>query len=398
MLDPSDHREIGRKLDLFHFQEEAPGMVFWHPKGLLLFRILEGIIARHVRRDGFSEVRTPQLLRLPVWETSGHLRHAGHMFVFRGESEAESFAIKPVSCPGHIEIFKRRAPSYRELPVRYAELGVVHRDEPSGTLHGLFRLRQFTQDDGHIFCADEHIEAEIARFASSLLKLYSALGFGALKVAFASRPDDRAGSDQSWDRAERLLQSAAEKADLVLDPAPKSGAFYGPKLEFSLADRLGRAWQCGTIQLDLLLPERFGAEYVGRSGARERPLLLHRATFGSLERFLGILLEQHEGKLPLWLAPDQVIVLPVAPSDQEYAERVAGAFAAAGVRAAIERADETLARRIVAAHEASAPYVAVVGAREASAESVNLRHAGEQRPLPLARALAEIAPGCQPPV
>lgn len=398
MLAPSDHRELAKKLDLFHFQEEAPGMVFWHPKGLTLFRCLEGIIARHVQRDGFQEVRTPQLLRLPVWEASGHLRHADHMFVFHGENAAESFAIKPVSCPGHIEIFRRRAASYRDLPLRYAELGVVHRDEPSGTLHGLFRLRQFTQDDGHIFCQAHHVEAEVARFARSLLELYSALGFRELQVAFASRPDNRAGSDAEWDQAEAMLQRSAELAGLEPQPAPKSGAFYGPKLEFSLEDRLGRSWQCGTIQLDLLLPERFDISYVGSTGARERPLLLHRATFGSLERYLGILLEQHADRLPLWLAPEQLAVLPVAASEREYAERVVRAFSAVGVRASLDAGEETLARRIFAAHEALVPVVAVVGAREAAAESVNLRSGSEQRLVPLREALAELSPQCQAPI
>lgn len=398
MLDANDHREIGRKLDLFHFQEEAPGMVFWHPRGLPLYRMLEGIIGRHVRRDGFLEVRTPQLLRLPIWEASGHLAHSGqHMFVLR--EGPESFAVKPVSCPGHIEIFRRRAASYRDLPLRYAELGVVHRDEPSGTLHGLFRLRQFTQDDGHIFCMPEHVEAEVARFSRSLLELYRALGFADIEVFFASRPDDRVGSDESWDRAEQMLLRAAESAGLSLKPAPKSGAFYGPKLEFSLADRLGRAWQCGTMQLDLVLPERFDVSYVASSGARERPILLHRATFGSLERFLGILLEHHAGHMPAWLAPEQVIVLAVSGSENAYAERVVQALVDAGIRASLGGdAEETLARRVLAAHEAGAAYVAVVGAREARDGSINLRRGAEKREIPLADAVRELAEECRPPI
>lgn len=397
MLDASDHREIGKNLDLFHFQEQAPGMVFWHPRGLALFDVLEGIVSRHVQRDGFSKVRTPQLLRLPIWQTSGHLEHAGqHMFVFDGAGP-ESFAVKPVNCPGHLELFRRAAASYRDLPLKYAELGIVHRNEPSGTLHGLFRLRQFTQDDGHVFCAEEHVEAEIARFSRSLLALYSALGFSEFQVSFASRPDQRAGSDASWDRAETMLLAAAKSAGLSPELSAKSGAFYGPKLEFALSDRLGRSWQCGTIQLDLVLPERFDVEYVASSGRRERPLMLHRATFGSLERFLGILLEHHAEHLPAWLAPDQLVILPVSASETEYAARVERAFRDACLRTRVLTAEESLSRRVLHAHEAGAAYVAVVGEREARAQSVNLRRGSERRDLPLAQAIAELGTQCALP-
>src|SRR5690606_37683340 len=352
--------------------EEAPGMVFWHPRGLALYRMLEGVIQRHVRRDGFLEVRTPQVLRRSVWETSGHLRHAGQHMFLTGEGKDAS-AIKPVSCPGHMELFKHRSVSYRELPVRYAELGVVHRDEPSGTLHGLFRLRQFTQDDGHIFCEGEHVAAEIERFARSLEELYAALGFAKLEVWFASRPDDREGSDAVWDRAEALLLQSAKRAGLSPKPAPKSGAFYGPKLEITLADRLGRSWQCGTIQIDLVLPERFDVESVTRSGGRARPVLLHRATLGSLERFLGVLLEHHANELPPWLAPEQAAVLPVTASDREYGARAAGELSDAGVRVRLDDRDESLSKKVLASHEAASAFVLVVGPREAASETVSLR-------------------------
>jgi threonyl-tRNA synthetase len=395
MLAANDHREIGRRLDLFHFQEEAAGMVFWHPRGYRTLSALEALIRRHAAADGFAEVRTPQLLRQPIWEASGHWQHfKDNMFLMADDA----LAVKPVSCPGHLEILRRRAPSYRDLPLRYSELGLVHRNEPSGTLHGLFRLRQFTQDDGHVFCELSQIEPEVARFCHSLVKLYDALGFSGVEVTFASRPDERAGSDEVWDSAERLLQQAAARAGLSPLHAPKAGAFYGPKLEFSLPDRLGRRWQCGTIQLDLVLPERFDVAYVDASGARQRPLMLHRATLGSLERFLGVVLEQHDGHLPAWLAPDQVAVLPIEAEQHGYAREVQAELLRAGLRAVSDASRETLARRVALAHEAAIPYVAVVGRREAESRSVSLRHGEAQRVLPLAETVQELGRACAPPL
>lgn len=395
MLAMDDHREIGRRLGLFHFQEEAAGMVFWHPRGYSTLRALEQLIRRHAEADGFAEVRTPQLLRQPIWQASGHFSHfRSGMFLL----EEESLGLKPVSCPGHLEIVRRRAPSYRDLPLRYSELGLVHRNEPSGTLHGLFRLRQFTQDDGHVFCEEAQVELEVARFCSSLLKLYRALGFEGVEVAFATRPDDRAGSDQTWDRAEDLLRSAAERAGLEPVLSPKAGAFYGPKLEFALPDRLGRRWQCGTIQLDLVLPERFDIEYIDASGARRRPLMLHRATLGSLERFLGILLEQHAGRLPPWLAPEQVLVLPVGLEQREYARQVTLELKRAGLRASCDARDESLARRVAQAHEQAVPFAAVVGPREQAAGSLSLREADQQRVLARAEATRWLGERCAAPL
>ena len=396
MLDIDDHREIGRRLDLFHFQEEAGGMVFWHPRGLAAYRALEGVIRRHAERDGFEEVKTPELLRLPIWEASGHLRHfEGGMFLV----EQEQAALKPVSCPGHLEILRRRCPSYRDLPLRYAELGVVHRNEPSGTLHGLFRLRQFTQDDGHVFCSSEaQMQSEVARFAGSLYALYRAFGFAEVDVAFATRPEQRAGSDELWDRAEALLRAAAAAAGLKPEVVPGGGAFYGPKLEFALPDRLGRRWQCGTIQLDLVLPERFDVDYVDASGARSRPLMLHRATLGSMERFLGVLLEQHRGSLPPWLAPEQVRVLPVDASAQAYAEQLVKRLRNSGLRSAGDGRSETLSRRVLGAHELGVPFVVVVGQREERASTVSLRTRSGQRVIGLAEAVEELAELCAPPI
>jgi threonyl-tRNA synthetase len=312
--------------------------------------------------------------------------------------EDDALAVKPVSCPGHLEILRRRAPSYRDLPLRYSELGLVHRNEPSGTLHGLFRLRQFTQDDGHVFCEVEQVEAEVARFCRSLVGLYAALGFAEVEVSFATRPDDRAGSDAVWDEAERLLAQAAARAELKPQLAPKAGAFYGPKLEFSLPDRLGRRWQCGTIQLDLVLPERFDVSYVDAAGARRRPLMLHRATLGSLERFLGVVLEQHAGKLPGWLAPDQVVVIPIEAELAAYADEVVSELRGARLRASADHRNESLARRVALAHEQGVPYVAVVGQRERGARSLSLRQSDAQRVLPLAEAVTELAKLCAPPL
>ena len=395
MLAANDHREIGRRLDLFHFQEEAAGMVFWHPRGYRTLRALEALIRRHAEADGFAEVRTPQLLRQPIWEASGHWQHfRENMFLMADDA----LAVKPVSCPGHLEILRRRAPSYRDLPLRYCELGLVHRNEPSGTLHGLFRLRQFTQDDGHVFCEAGQIEAEVARFCQSLVKLYGALGFERVEVSFASRPDERAGTDEVWDRAEQLLQQAAVRAGIAPVHAPKAGAFYGPKLEFALPDRLGRRWQCGTIQLDLVLPERFDVAYVDASGARQRPLMLHRATLGSLERFLGIVLEQHDGRLPAWLTPDQVVVLPIEADQHDYARQVEAELRVAGLRAVSDPSRETLARRVALAHENGIPYVAVVGRREQAGRSLSLRHADAQRVVSLDEAVRELRQACAPPL
>jgi threonyl-tRNA synthetase len=382
-------------MDLFHFQEEAAGMVFWHPRGYRTLRALEALVRRHAEADGFAEVRTPQLLRQPIWQASGHWQHfRSGMFCL----EDESLAVKPVSCPGHLEILRRRAPSYRDLPLRYSELGLVHRNEPSGTLHGLFRLRQFTQDDGHVFCQPEQVEAEVARFCRSLVKLYEALGFADVEVSFATRPDDRAGSDAVWDQAERMLEQAAKRAQLVPQLAPKAGAFYGPKLEFSLPDRLGRRWQCGTIQLDLVLPERFDVSFMDAAGVRQRPLMLHRATLGSLERFLGVVLEQHGGQLPAWLAPDQVVVVPIETELAPYAEQVVAALRETGLRVVCDARNESLARRIALAHEDGIPFVAVIGRRERDARRLSLRARDEQWLVPLDEAVTELVRRCAAPL
>lgn len=376
MSDDCDHRRLGHGMDLFHFEEEAPGMVFWHPRGFTVYRLLEAEVRRQIERDEFAEVRSPQLLRRSIWERSGHWASYGEgMFRIAGEDE-DGLALKPVNCPGHVRLFERRMPSYRDLPLRLAEFGVVHRDEPSGALAGLFRLRQFTQDDGHIFCREDQVEAEVARFAGGLFAFYRRLGFDRVEVGLSTRPAVRAGSDALWDRAEAWLASAASGAGISPQLQPGEGAFYGPKLEFVLKDRLGRGWQCGTIQLDLVLPERFDLGYVGEDGARHRPVMLHRALLGSLERFLGVLLEHCGGALPAWLAPEQVVVAPVTEAQAGAARAVHDTFVAAGLRSRLDARGATLGKRLREAHLAGVPFVAVVGAREAEARAVSLSPRG----------------------
>jgi len=401
MVEPQDHRHIAQRLGLFHMQEEAPGMAFWHPRGWTLFQAIEGAVRRHMEADGFLEVRSPQILRQAVWEASGHWEHfRENMFVLEEERVA---ALKPVSCPAHFYIAQKMSLSYRDLPLRLGELGLVHRNEQSGALHGLFRLRQFTQDDGHIFCAPEQIADEVRSFCEGLSRFYEAFGFSDMEVGFSTRPDDRAGSDEAWDQAEQLLAEAAEAASLSPQLQPGEGAFYGPKLEFALHDHFGRKWQCGTIQLDLVLAERFDVAYADRDGGRRRPAILHRAVLGSLERFLGILLEQVDGALPGWLAPEQLVVLPIGEDHRGYAEEVLGAAHRAGLRAELD-ADESLAKRIHRAHERGVPHAFVVGGREQEARSVSWRQRASSpearaasRAQPLDEALAELAERCAPP-
>jgi threonyl-tRNA synthetase len=397
MLVATDHRILGQELDLFHLQEEAPGMVFWHPRGFAMYRALECAIRAWTVSAGFEEVKTPELLRSAIWEQSGHWQNfRQHMFAF--SDDGKSAAMKPVNCPGHAQIVKKRSLSHRDLPLRIAEFGVVHRDEPSGVLHGLLRLRQFTQDDGHVFLAESAIETEVLSFCSSLHDFYQALGFSTISVNFATRPVERAGSDQTWDRAERALANAARRAGLACALKAGEGAFYGPKLEFELADRHGRLWQCGTIQLDFVLPERFELSYDDRSGARVRPAMLHRAMVGSLERFLGILLEHHCGRLPAWLAPEQIRVLPVHPEQHSYAEQVRAGLRARGLRAGLDSARESLGRRVAGAHALGIPLLWIVGARECAERSVTERGPGAERlRLPLIEALSLAARTCAPP-
>lgn len=395
MLDLNDHRAIGQKQALFHFQEEAPGMVFWHPRGFALYRLLEDRARRFIARDGYKEVRSPQILSQSIWESSGHWSNfRENMFVF-GEP-SKPVALKPVSCPGHIQIVNRGSLSYRDLPLRLAEFGLVHRNEPAGALYGLFRLRQFTQDDGHIFCSADQIREEVAKFCRSLSGFYRAFGFDDFKVSFASRPPQRVGSDEDWDRAEAELSAGAEMGGLKCELSPGEGAFYGPKVELALRDRLGREWQCGTIQLDLQMPERFDVRYSDALGQRPRPAILHRALFGSLERFIGVLLEHHAGALPPWLAPVQVVVAPLGVEQRASAERLVAALPS--LRTEIDARGESLSRRIVDAHAIGAPFIAVIGPREAAKGSVSLRdRSGDSREVSLENVVEVLSRACAEP-
>ena len=389
-MDSHDHRVLGPRLGLFHQQEEGPGTVFWHPRGALVYRLIESYIRDEMRRGGFREVRTPQLLARSLWERSGHWSKFGeNMFVFAdGE---RSYALKPMNCPGHIQLFRQHVRSYRDLPVRFSEFGACHRYEPSGALHGLMRGRAFTQDDAHVFCLREHIDGEVARFCELLRRVYRRFGFDEFIVGFSTRPAAREGSDALWDEAESLLAGAARKAGLQPRLQPGEGAFYGPKLEFILKDQDGREWQCGTIQVDMVLPEKLDAEFVDAAGARQRPLMIHHAVLGSIERFLAVLLEHHRGWLPFWLVPDQVAVAPVSDAQSDYARSVCAELETAGLRCIIDEADETLSRRIVAAHERGIPVFATVGAREVAEGSVSLRERGGRSVvLSLAEAVARL--------
>ncbi len=390
LLPPDDHRSLIARLDLCHFQDEAPAMVFWHPRGFTLYRLLEAAARDHVLASGYREVRTPQLLRRPVWEASGHWDKFHDAMFAVGDA-----ALKPVSCPGHIQLVKKLAPSWRDLPIRLAEFGNCHRDEASGTLHGLMRLRQFTQDDGHIFCADDQVAGEVARFCRELPAFYARFGFTAISIALSLRPPDRLGDDAWWDRAEGELRAVVDELGLPYVVQPEAGAIYGPKLEFILRDRRGREWQCGTIQLDFVMPQRFDVRYVDASGDKRHVVMIHRALFGSLERFLGVLLEHHGAALPAWLAPEQVAVLPVAPEHRARAAEVTAALGS--VRARLDADDETLGRRIAIANHDGVPFVVVIGDREISDGTLAVRSRDAKWTAPANEAIADLAKRCAPP-
>ncbi len=395
-MDLNDHRHLGRRLDLFHQQEEGPGMVFWHPRGFALYHLIEDYIRARMRKAGFAEIRTPQVLSRALWEKSGHWQKFGaNMFAFHqdGEEGHRDYALKPMSCPGHVQVFNADLRSFRDLPLRYAEFGVCHRNEPSGALAGLMRTRAFVQDDAHIFCLEEHVVPEVARFCGLLREVYADFGFDDVIVGFSTRPALREGAEDVWDRAEAALQAAADAAGLGYRVQAGEGAFYGPKLEFVLKDARGREWQCGTIQLDLVLPEKLDARYVDSHSNRLRPVMIHHAVLGSIERFIAILLEHYEGRLPLWLAPDQVAVASVTSAVADYARKVHEALVAAGFRGMADTRDERIGRKVADARSSGIPVFIAVGAAEAANGTVALRRTdGGQDVVPLAAAIARLKP------
>ncbi|WP_140986101.1 threonine--tRNA ligase [Asticcacaulis tiandongensis] len=396
-----DHRKIGRQMDLFHMQEEGRGMVFWHPKGWTLWQTLEAYIRRKLDKAGYVEVRTPQVLDSTFWQKSGHWdKYRANMFVCE-TVEGETLAVKPMSCPGHVQVFNVGLRSYRELPIRMGEFGSCHRYEPSGSLHGLMRVRAFTQDDGHIFCREDQVVSEVSDFVTLTQQVYADLGFEVDEIALSTRPapDVRAGTDEQWDQSEAMLLDASRKAGVEPRIAPGDGAFYGPKLEFIVRDAIGRTWTCGTIQLDMVLPERLSAEYVAEDGSRRRPIMLHRAIFGSFERFIGITIENYAGKFPLWLAPLQVMVAPITSDTNDYAQQVAQKLRNAGIRVDTDLRNEKINYKIREHSLAKVPVIAVIGRKEAETGEVALRYLGQdgQSILSLDEAVRVLTTGAAPP-
>jgi len=395
-----DHRRIGKDMGLFHMQEEAAGSIFWHPKGWKLYRAAEDYMRRRLDEGGYQEVKTPQLVDRALWEASGHWeKFREHMFIASVEDEDKLLALKPMNCPCHVQIFRQGIRSYRELPLRMAEFGACHRYEPSGALHGIMRVRAFTQDDAHIFCTEDQIASETVRFVALLSSVYADFGFPTFRVKFSDRPATRAGSNETWDKAECALREACATAGVEYELNPGEGAFYGPKLEFVLRDAIGRDWQCGTLQVDFVLPERLDAEYVGEDGARHRPVMLHRAILGSFERFLGILIEQYAGRFPLWLAPVQAAVATIVSDADDYAREVARRMQAAGLSVKLDLSNQKINAKVREHSLQHVPVIAVVGRKEAEQGTVALRRLGgeAQELLPLDEAIRGLAEEATPP-
>ena len=385
-----DHRKLGKQLGLFHLQEEAAGSVFWHTKGWVLYREIEAYVRRRLDAAGYGEVKTPQMVDRSLWEASGHWEKFGeNMFTAQSEDE-RTLALKPMNCPCHVQIFRQGIKSYRDLPLRMAEFGSCHRNEPSGALHGIMRVRAFTQDDAHIFCTEDQINEESVEFCSLLQSIYADFGFDDVRVKFSDRPEVRAGDDATWDRAEAALSDATKAAKLETVLNPGEGAFYGPKLEFVLRDAIGRDWQCGTLQVDFVLPDRLDAEYVGEDGNRHRPVMLHRAILGSMERWIGILIEQYAGRFPPWLAPVQIVVASITDQANDYACEIADAAADLGLRVEKDLRNEKISYKVREHSVMKVPFILAVGGREAEAGTVALRRLGsnEQRVIDTNEALA----------
>ena len=367
-----DHRKLARKLDFFHMQEEAPGMVFWHPRGWTLWQTVEQYMRGVYKDSGYQEIRCPQIMDVSLWQKSGHWdNYAENMFFT--ESEKREYALKPMNCPGHVQVFNSGLRSYRELPVRYGEFGGCHRNEPSGALHGIMRVRAFTQDDGHVFCTEEQIEPEVTAFHRQALAVYRDFGFDDIAVKIALRPEKRLGSDDNWDRAEEALRNALSRCDVEWEELPGEGAFYGPKIEYHMRDCLGREWQVGTMQVDFMMPTRLGAQYVAEDGSRQAPVMLHRAIVGSMERFIGILIEHYAGSMPLWLSPLQAVVLNITDAQREYAESVTQRLQKSGLRVKTDLRNEKIGFKIREHTLQKIPYLLVVGDKEVEAGAVAVR-------------------------
>ena len=394
-----DHRKIGRELGLFHIEEHSPGMIFWHDKGWTLYRTLEQFVRSKLQTRGYIEVKTPTLVDRSLWEASGHWEKFRENMFIAPSDEDKVLAVKPMNCPCHVQIFNQGLKSYRELPLRMAEFGSCHRNEPSGSLHGIMRIRGFTQDDAHIFCMEDQITSETIAFCDLLKEVYRAFGFTEIQVKFSDRPPTRAGSDATWDKAENALKDAVNAAGLEWTLNPGEGAFYGPKLEFVLRDALGRDWQCGTLQVDFVLPERLDAQYIGADGNKHRPVMLHRAILGSLERFIGILIEQYAGKFPLWLSPVQVVVATITDAAIPYAEEVQKELRASGIRAELDVRNEKINYKVREHSVNKVPLMLVVGAKEAEQKSVSIRRLGseKQETMALTDAKTMLMAECQPP-
>jgi len=394
-----DHRKLGKQLNFFHLQEEAVGSVFWHPKGWTMYREIEAYVRRRLESDGYDEVKTPQLVDRALWEASGHWdKFRENMFTADAEDD-RTLALKPMNCPCHVQIFRQGIKSYRDLPLRMAEFGSCHRNEPSGALHGIMRVRAFTQDDAHIFCTEDQITAESVKFCALLQSIYADFGFEEVRVKFSDRPEVRAGEDDVWDRAESALTDATKAARLETTLNPGEGAFYGPKLEFVLRDAIGRDWQCGTLQVDFVLPERLDAEYVAEDGSRRRPVMLHRAILGSMERWIGIIIEQFAGRMPPWLAPVQVVVASITHSANDYAQEVADAAAARGLRVETDLRNEKISYKVREHSVSKVPFILAVGGREEEAGTVALRRLGsnDQQLIDMSEALDQLRGESLPP-
>ena len=399
-----DHRKLGREMELFHLQEEAPGMVFWHPNGWTIYRELEDYMRRRLRKAGYKEIKTPQVVDRVLWERSGHWEaYRENMFIVEVEEEhakeKRTNALKPMNCPCHVQVYNQGLKSYRDLPLRLAEFGSCHRYESSGSMHGLMRVRGFVQDDAHIFCTEDQIEAECAGFIGLLSSIYSDLGFTQFDIKLSTRPEVRVGSDEIWDKAETALESAVRKVTNDYEVDPGEGAFYGPKLDFKLTDAIGREWQCGTFQADFNLPVRLGAEYVGEDGAKHRPVMLHRAILGSFERFLGILIENYAGKLPFWLAPRQVVVASIVSDADDYVGEVVAKLRAAGIRAEADTRNEKINYKVREHSVGKVPVILAIGMKEVESRTVSVRRLGENRTevMDLGAALEAFAAEAMPP-